>query len=73
MKEAFGKEPLYVREGGSIPIVNVFKAVLGVDTILFGFAQPDCNAHSPNEWFDLNDFKRGIISSIHLYKKLAEM
>lgn len=73
MKEAFGKEPLYIREGGSIPIVNVFKELLGADTILFGFAQPDCNAHSPNEWFDLKDYKRGIISSIHLYKKLAEM
>jgi acetylornithine deacetylase/succinyl-diaminopimelate desuccinylase-like protein len=73
MQEGFGKEPLYIREGGSIPIVNVFKELLGVDTILFGFAQPDSNAHSPNEWFDLNDFKRGIFSTIHLYKKLAEM
>ncbi|HDS01887.1 MAG TPA: dipeptidase [candidate division Zixibacteria bacterium] len=73
IQEGFGKEPLYTREGGSIPIVNVFKEILGVDTILFGFAQPDSNEHSPNEWFDLRDFKRGINSTIHLYKKLAEM
>jgi acetylornithine deacetylase/succinyl-diaminopimelate desuccinylase-like protein len=73
LKEGFGKEPFFIREGGSIPIVNVFKEVLGVDTLLLGFCQPDCNAHSPNEWFGLNDFKRGIISTIKLYKKLAEM
>jgi acetylornithine deacetylase/succinyl-diaminopimelate desuccinylase-like protein len=73
LKEGFGKDPFFIREGGSIPIVNVFKEVLGVDTLLLGFCQPDCNAHSPNEWFALNDFKRGIISTINLYKKLAEM
>ncbi len=73
MQEGYDKEPLYIREGGSIPIVNVFKELLGVDTILFGFAQPDANTHSPNEWFDLKDFKLGIYSTIHLYKKLAEL
>jgi len=73
LKEGFGRDPFFIREGGSIPIVNVFKEVLGVDTLLLGFCQPDCNAHSPNEWFALNDFKRGIISTINLYKKLAEM
>jgi len=73
LKEGFGKDPYFIREGGSIPIVNIFKEVLGIDTILLGFCQPDCNAHSPNEWLALNDFKRGIISTINLYKKLAEM
>jgi acetylornithine deacetylase/succinyl-diaminopimelate desuccinylase-like protein len=69
----FGKKPFYIREGGSIPIVNTFKELLGCDTILFGLCQPDCNAHSPNEWFGLDDFHRGIKSVVVLYQKLAEM
>ena len=73
LKEGFGRDPFFIREGGSIPIVNVFKEILGVDTILLGFAQPDCNAHSPNEWFDLNDFRRGINSTIHLYQKISNL
>jgi acetylornithine deacetylase/succinyl-diaminopimelate desuccinylase-like protein len=73
LKEGFGKEPFFIREGGSIPIVNVFKEILGADTILLGFAQPDCNAHSPNEWMALDDFKRGIMSTILAYKKLADI
>ncbi len=73
LEQGFGKETLFIREGGSIPIVNVFKEILGADTILFGLAQPDANTHSPNEWFDLEDYKRGIKSAIYLYKNLAEM
>ncbi len=73
LEYGFGKRPFYIREGGSIPIVNVFKELLGVDTILFGLAQPDANTHSPNEWFGLDDFHRGIKSAINLYEELAKM
>lgn len=73
LRKGFNKETFFIREGGSIPIVNSFKELLGVDTILLGFCQPDCNAHSPNEWFSLKDYKRGILTSAYLYKLLAEM
>ncbi len=48
-----GKKPALIREGGSIPIVADFKTILKADTLLLGFALPDCNAHSPNETFPL--------------------
>ena len=73
LEYGFGKKPFYIREGGSIPIVNTFKELLGVDTILFGLCQPDCNAHSPNEFFGLDDFHRGIKSAVFLYDELANM
>jgi len=73
LEYGFGAKPFYIREGGSIPIVNVFKELLGVDTILFGLCQPDCNAHSPNEWFGLDDFHGGIKSAIVLYEELSKV
>jgi acetylornithine deacetylase/succinyl-diaminopimelate desuccinylase-like protein len=72
LEYGFGKKPFYIREGGSIPIVGKFKELLGVDTILFGLCQPDCNAHSPNEFFGLDDFHRGIRSAVFLYNELAQ-
>lgn len=59
----FGKPPVFIREGGSIPIVAVFRETLGVDTLLVGFGQPDDNAHAPNEKFSLRDFQRGVLTS----------
>jgi acetylornithine deacetylase/succinyl-diaminopimelate desuccinylase-like protein len=49
----FGKKPAMMREGGSIPVVNLLKRELGVDTLLLGFGLPDDRVHSPNEKFDL--------------------
>jgi acetylornithine deacetylase/succinyl-diaminopimelate desuccinylase-like protein len=62
-KVIYGKEPLYTREGGSIPIVASFKNILGVSTILMGFGLTSDNIHSPNEKFSLKDFHRGIKTS----------
>ena len=59
------------RAGGSIPIVNHFKKVLGADTLLLGLALPDDNAHSPNEKFDLDIFARGMAMGAHLWPELA--
>ena len=61
LKVAFGHEPVLMREGGSIPIVNDFKKILGVDTLLLGLALPDDNPHSPNEKFSLDCFEKGMM------------
>ena len=67
----FGKSPVYIREGGSIPIVTKFKTALGVDTLLLGWGLNDDNAHSPNEKFNLADYQRGIQASAQLWQELA--
>jgi len=71
LKAAFGCEPILLREGGSIPIVNDFKRILGVDTILLGLALPDDNPHSPNEKFDLDAFSKGMALGALLWPELT--
>ena len=71
LREAFGHEPVLLREGGSIPIITEFKSVLGVDSLLLGLALPDDNLHSPNEKFDLDCFHNGAEMSARLWPKLA--
>lgn len=73
IEHGFGKAPVMIREGGSIPIVNKFREVLGVDTLLLGWGLDDDNTHSPNEKFCLADFHRGIQSSAKLWETLAAM
>ena len=70
--EAFGTEPLFVREGGSIPVVATFQDVLGIETILMGFGLPDDRLHSPNEKFHLPNFYKGIETVIHFIAFLGE-
>jgi acetylornithine deacetylase/succinyl-diaminopimelate desuccinylase-like protein len=60
LREAFGKDPATIREGGSIPIVSQFRSILGVETLLMGLALADCRAHSPNENFPLENMEGGI-------------
>lgn len=69
----FGKEPVYMREGGSIPVVTTLRAQLGIDTILLGLGLPDDNTHSPNEKFNLDDFQRGIETVAHLMDELSKV
>ncbi|HVM49232.1 MAG TPA: dipeptidase [Candidatus Acidoferrum sp.] len=71
LKLAFGCEPVLLREGGSIPIVNSFKSILHADSLLVGLALPDDNAHSPNEKFDLDCFAKGQLMSAHLWQELS--
>lgn len=71
LRTAFGCEPVLIREGGSIPIVNNFKKFLHADTLLMGLALPDDNAHSPNEKFDLDCFAKGQLMSAHLWQELT--
>jgi acetylornithine deacetylase/succinyl-diaminopimelate desuccinylase-like protein len=72
LKSAFGKEPVLMREGGSIPIVNEFKRILNADTLLLGLALPDDNAHSPNEKFNLDCFAKGQVMSAYLWRELSQ-
>lgn len=58
--EVFGKETVYTRSGGSIPIVGVIQQSLGIPSVLMGFGLPDDNLHAPNEKFHLPNFYRGI-------------
>lgn len=72
LRQAFGHEPVLLREGGSIPIVNQFKKILSADTLLLGLALPDDNAHSPNEKFDLDVFAKGQRLGALLWRELAK-
>jgi acetylornithine deacetylase/succinyl-diaminopimelate desuccinylase-like protein len=67
----FGRAPVLVRSGGSIPVVSSFKEILGVDSLLLGWGRPDDNCHSPNEKFHLGDFQKGIKTSALLLQELA--
>ncbi|MBM3848226.1 MAG: dipeptidase, partial [Verrucomicrobia bacterium] len=71
LRKSFGKEALLTREGGSIPIVNDFKRILGADTLLLGLALPDDNLHSPNEKFDIACYLGGIRMGIQLWQELV--
>ena len=74
IREAWGVQQVrLIREGGSIPVVQTFKDVLGVDTLLLGWGQNTDNLHSPNEHFSIADFHRGTKASASLWAKLAAM
>ena len=63
-RKTFGADPVFLRSGGSIPVVNAFKEFLGIPTVLMGFGLPDDRIHAPNEKFHLPNFYRGIETSI---------
>jgi acetylornithine deacetylase/succinyl-diaminopimelate desuccinylase-like protein len=71
IEQGFGRAPVFIREGGSIPVVSTFHEKLGVDTLLLGWGQNDDNTHGPNEKFCIADFHRGIRASAHLWKELV--
>jgi acetylornithine deacetylase/succinyl-diaminopimelate desuccinylase-like protein len=71
LRKAFKADPVLLREGGSIPIVNDFKRILGADTLMLGLALPEDNAHSPNERFSLECFEKGMVMSALLWPELS--
>jgi acetylornithine deacetylase/succinyl-diaminopimelate desuccinylase-like protein len=71
-EKAFGKRPVFVREGGSIPVVATFADILGLPSVLMGIGLPDENAHAPNEKLDLGNFHGGVIASAYLYEEVGK-
>jgi acetylornithine deacetylase/succinyl-diaminopimelate desuccinylase-like protein len=73
LKETFGTDPLYIREGGSIPIAALFQRELSLPVVLLGFTPPDDNAHAPNESMDLGNFEGGIRTVIRALDAIAAL
>lgn len=72
-RKAFGARPVFLRSGGTIPIVNSFQKILDLPTVLMGFALPDDRMHAPNEKFHLPNFVRGIATSIWFLQLAAKI
>ena len=72
MSEVFGRPTVYIRSGGSIPIVAAFEQSLGIPSVMMGFGLPDDNLHAPNEKFHIPNFHRGIESICLFFEKLGE-
>jgi len=71
LKKSWGVDPVFIRGGGSIPVVATFADVLKVPTVLIGLGLNDDRLHSPNEKFDLENFYHGIKTSVYLWDELA--
>lgn len=69
LHEVWGKDTVFIRSGGSIPIVGDFDRHLGVPSVMMGFGLPDDNLHAPNEKFHLKNFELGIISLIRFMEE----
>ena len=72
LRAGFGAEPVFIRAGGSIPVVASFQHLLNLPTVLMGFGLPGENNHAPNEWFALENFVGGLKSSLHWWREVAE-
>ena len=72
LAESFGKETVFIRSGGSIPVVGLFDRYLGIPSVLMGFGLPDDNLHAPNEKFHLPNFYRGIEAVAGYLERLGQ-
>ena len=71
LKAAFGRKPVFVRDGGTLPILHIFQRRLGAEVLLVGLGLPDDNWHSPNEKIDLANWYRGMQMSAELLARLG--
>jgi acetylornithine deacetylase/succinyl-diaminopimelate desuccinylase-like protein len=69
--EIWGRPPIYLREGGSVPIIADIKRVTGLDSVMFGLFLPEDNLHAPNESFNLDVMKKGIATTERMLGDLA--
>jgi acetylornithine deacetylase/succinyl-diaminopimelate desuccinylase-like protein len=67
LEEAFGKAPLFQRNGGSVPVVAALEKQLGLKSVLVGFASPNGNFHAPNEWMPLANYRGGMDAIVRLW------
>ncbi len=70
---AFGRDPVLIREGGSIPIIQDMNEILEADSLMLGLALPDCQIHAPNENYSVENFEKGIEMSCELLKELSKL
>jgi len=71
MRDVFGKETVFIRSGGTIPIVGDFESSLKIPSVMMGFGLPDDNLHAPNEKFHIANFYRGIESLIRFFHRVG--
>jgi len=72
LREVWGKETVFIRSGGSIPIVGDFDRHLGIPSVMMGFGLPDDNIHAPNEKFCLKNFELGIESIVRFLEEAGK-
>ena len=73
LEAAFGKAPLYHRSGGSVPVVAALDTTLGLKSVLIGFASPNGNFHSPNEWMPLWNVRGGMDAIVRLWERFGSV
>jgi acetylornithine deacetylase/succinyl-diaminopimelate desuccinylase-like protein len=71
LEATFGRPPVLLRDGGSIPVCAGIESSLGEPVVLLGFAPPDGHAHAPNEWMDLGNYETGIRTIVRLWEEVA--
>ncbi len=72
LREVFGAETVYIRSGGSIPVVGLLQEHAGIPSVMMAFGLPDDNIHAPNEKFHLPNFYRGIAAVSRYLEMLGE-
>jgi len=73
LEATFGKAPVYIRSGGSIPVAPMFSSIVGLPVVMLGFANPDDNAHAPNETMVLLNYETGLRTITRLWDDLGSM
>ncbi len=71
LEATFGRAPVYIREGGSIPVAASFESILGLPVVLEGFTQPNERAHAPDEWLDLRNYEGAIRAIVATFDEIA--
>jgi acetylornithine deacetylase/succinyl-diaminopimelate desuccinylase-like protein len=73
LRLAFGKDPVYHRSGGSIPVVAAMDTALDLKTVMIGFSSPNGNFHAPNEWMPLANYRGGLDAIVRLWGLMGEV